>query len=124
MLTFSLPGDTMKKIIAVFLVACLAVPSLLADEQSDAEAAITEAEAVLEEMNSWGFWIGPALATKMEAEKYLEMAKESFDAGKYADALEYAKMALKYTQRAKGLRLWYLLTRSGIYGYTAPMAPM
>lgn len=117
---FCFTGDTMRKLVFVLMAVCLAVPSVVADEQSEAEAAIAEAEAVLEEMNSWGVWIGPALAAKMEAERYLEMAKESFDAGEYADALEYAAMALKYAQRAKGLRLWYLLTRSGIYRYTPP----
>lgn len=121
MSAFCFTGDTMRKMVIVFIAVCLAVPSVVADEQSEAEATITEVEAALEEMNSWGVWIGPALAAKMEAENYLEMAKESFDAGEYADALQYAKMALQYIQRAKGLRLWYLLTRSGIYGYTAPI---
>ena len=119
MSAFCFTGDTMRKMVRVFMIVCLVVPSVLADEQSEAEAAITDVETALEEMNSWGVWVGPALAAKMEAENYLGMAKESFDAGEYADALQYAKIALQYIQRAKGLRLWYLLTRSGIYGYTA-----
>jgi hypothetical protein len=114
----------MKRVVLLLAAVCLAVPATcLADEMSDAEAAIAEAEALVEELNSMGLWIGPALAMKMKAEEYMKMAKESFDAGEYADALMYAEKAMEYAEIAKGLRLWYLLTRSGVYGYTATPTP-
>lgn len=84
--------------------------------QADAECAITEAETMLEELNSVGSWYGPALVLKMEAEKYLEMAKESCDAGEYTAAMNYAEKALEHAKKALGLRAWLLLTRSKLSG--------
>ncbi len=81
-----------------------------ADEKSDAEAAITQAENMLAELNSMGGWVGPALLAKMEAENYLKMAKDAFDAGKYAEAKQYAEKSLKSAEKAAGLRAWSLLT--------------
>jgi hypothetical protein len=111
----------MKKVLLLAAVLCVSLPGLcLADEMADAEAAIQEVEDLLEEMDSWGVWYGPSLAMKMEAEEYLKMAQEAFEAGDYAEAKEHADLALQTAQRAIGLRLWYLLTRSGIYGSTPP----
>ncbi|MGD2248100.1 MAG: hypothetical protein PVF58_06810 [Candidatus Methanofastidiosia archaeon] len=111
----------MKKVLILVAVLCLSVPGLcLADEMADAEAAIKEVEDLLEEMDSWGVWYGPSLAMKMEAEEHLKMAQEAFEAGDYAEAKKHADIALQTARQAIGLRLWYLLTRSGIYGYTSP----
>ncbi|MGC1121645.1 MAG: hypothetical protein WBA22_11185 [Candidatus Methanofastidiosia archaeon] len=98
---------------AIVLVTALCLASLnmcLADEKSDAEAAIQEAEAYLEKLNSQGPWIGPALIMKMEAEKQLEMAKEAFEAGNYSEAIDHAKMVMEYGKKAEGLRLYFLLS--------------
>lgn len=81
-----------------------------ADEKSDAEAAITQAENMLAELNAMSGWVGPALLAKMEAENYLKMAKEAFDAGKYAEAKQYAEKSLEAAERAAGLRAWSMLT--------------
>jgi hypothetical protein len=101
----------MRKIAIILVIAfCLASLNVcLADEKSDAEAAIQEAEAYLEKLNSLGPWIGPALALKMEAEKQLEMAKEAFEADNYSVAIDHAKMAMKYGKKAEGLRFYFLL---------------
>ena len=113
----------MNKKLGVLVVAlCLILPqACLADEKADAEAAIAEAEALLAELNALGPWVGPALTLKMEAEKYLEMAKESFDAGEYSEALQHAKMAIESANGAQGLRAWLLLIRSGLVrGFAVP----
>jgi hypothetical protein len=101
----------MRKVAIVLVIAfCLASLNMcLADEKSDAEAAIQEAEAYLAKLNSLSPWIGPALAMKMEAEKQLQMAKDAFEAGNYSEAMGYAKMAMEYGKKAEGLRLYFLL---------------
>jgi hypothetical protein len=112
----------MKKIYVLVVALCLILPqACLADEKADAEAAIAEAESLLEELNALGPWFGPALSLKMEAEKYLEMAKESFDAGKFSEALQHAEMAMESANGAQGLRAWLLLTRGRLVrGVTVP----
>ena len=110
------------KVILLLAIFSLAMPGLslacpaCSACQADAECAITEAETMLEELNSMGSWYGPALVMKMEAEKYLEMAKESCNAGEYTDAVSYAKKALEHAKKALGLRAWLLLTRSRLSG--------
>ena len=108
----------MNKKLGVLVVAlCLILPqACLADEKADAEAAIAEAETLLEELNAVSPWFGPALTLKTEAEEHLEMAKESFEAEKYSEALEQAKMAIKSAKKARGLRAWLLLSRGGFFG--------
>lgn len=111
----------MKKLLLLVAVLCLSLPGVcLADEMADAEAAIQEVEDLLEDMDSWGVWYGPALEMKMEAEEHLKMAQEAFDNGEYTEAKKHADMAMSAAHQAIGLRFWYLLTRSGIYGYTPP----
>jgi len=108
---FNNASDIMKKKVILILAVFALVPgTCFADEMSDAEAAIAEVESMLEDLNSMGAWFGPALVMKMEVEKYLEMAKESFDAGEYADALQHAEMALESAKKAVGLRAWSLLS--------------
>ena len=108
---FNNTSDIMKKKVILILAVFALVPgTCFADEMSDAEAAIAEVESMLEDLDSMGAWFGPALVMKMKAEEYLEMAKESFDAGEYADALQHAEMALESAKRAVGLRAWSLLT--------------
>ncbi|MBU6996665.1 MAG: hypothetical protein HXS41_07865 [Theionarchaea archaeon] len=112
----------MRKTAIVLITAfCLASLNVcLADEKSDAEAAIQEAEAFLAALNSRSPWIGPALVMKMEAEKYLQMAKEAFEAGDYSAAMDYAKMAMEYGRKAEGLRLYFLsFIYRGMIGGTA-----
>ncbi|MBU7014161.1 MAG: hypothetical protein HXS52_05005 [Theionarchaea archaeon] len=97
---------------AIVLVVALCLASLnvcVADEKSDAEAAVQEAQAYLETLNSHSPWIGPALTMKMEAEKYLQMAKEALEAGNYSEAMDFAKMAMEYGRKAEGLRFYFLL---------------
>ncbi|MBU7043179.1 MAG: hypothetical protein HXS47_06260 [Theionarchaea archaeon] len=100
----------MKKLIAVLVILGLILPTAcVADEMSDAQDAINEAESLLEAMNSMGFWFGPSAALKMEAENHLQMAKEAFEAGNYSEALQHALMALQYGHGAMGLRGWSML---------------
>lgn len=109
-----------RPMLLLAVVCCLILPEVSADEKSEAEAAISEAEAMLDTLGSWGSWIGPALAMKTKAETSLSMAKESFEAGEYTKALEYAEMALQYAKRAKGMRAWLLLPGPGyVVGSTA-----
>jgi hypothetical protein len=111
----------MKKILLVVVILGLIVPGVcLADEMSDAEDAINDAQSMLDSLNSMGFWFGPSAAMKMEAENYLEMAQDAFEAGNYEEALEYAQMALQYAQSALGLRGFSMLPGGGlITGSTA-----
>jgi hypothetical protein len=113
--------DTMKKILLVVVILGLIVPGVcLADEMSDAEDAINDAQSMLDSLNSMGFWFGPSAAMKMEAENHLQMALDAFEAGNYSEALQYAQMALQYAQSALGLRGFSMLPGSGlITGSTA-----
>lgn len=115
-------SDNMKKVLLFVALIGVMVPSVcLADEMSDAQNAINEAESMLGSLNSMGFWFGPSAAMKMEAENQLQMAKDAFDAGNYGEALQYAMMALQYAQSALGLRVWSMLPGAGLLtGYTAP----
>ena len=76
---------------------------------SEAEAAINDAQSMLDTLNSMGFWFGPSAALKMEAENHLQMAKEAFEAGNYSEALQHAMMAMQYAHSALGLRGWSML---------------
>ncbi|MFQ6089254.1 MAG: hypothetical protein ACE5K0_10185 [Candidatus Methanofastidiosia archaeon] len=103
----------MKKRIVLLASFCLIFfETLAADEKSDAEALIVEAEAMVKKLNSLGPWVGPALVMKMEAERHLMLAKETFDAEKYTEAKNHAEMSLKYAEKALGLRAWSLLWRT------------
>lgn len=113
-----------RKVGLLLAVWCLALPqTCLADEMSDAEAAVAEAESMLDMLNSMGSWFGPALIMKTEVENYLEMAKEAFEAGEYADALHYAEMALMQAKKAVGMRAWLLLTRQRCLGGLTTSTP-
>jgi len=100
----------MKKFVLVIAIVGLSLPvTCFADEMSDAQDAINEAESLLQTMNSMGFWFGPSAALKMEAENHLQMAKEAFEEGNYSEALQHAMMAMQYAHSALGLRGWSML---------------
>ena len=112
----------MKKALVFVILLGLTVPGVcLADEMSEAEAAINDAQSMLDTLNSMGFWFGPSAALKMEAENHLQMAQEAFEAGNYSEALQHAQLALQYAQGALGLRGFSMLPGSSLVtGYTAP----
>jgi hypothetical protein len=88
---------------------------------SDAQDAINEAEALLQTLDSMGFWFGPSAAMKMEAENHLKMAQDAFGEGNYSEALQHAMMAMQYAHGALGLRGWSMLPGPQYPpGHTAP----
>jgi hypothetical protein len=113
----------MKKYIAIFVIVGMILPgTCFADEMTDAQNAINEAESMLQTLNSMGFWFGPSAALKMEAENQLQMAQDAFEAGNYSEALQHAMVALQYAHGALGLRGWSLLPGPQYPpGHTAPL---
>ena len=112
----------MKKFVALVIIVGMILPgTCLADEMSDAQNAIYDAESMLGSLNSMGCWFGPSAAMKMEAENHLKMAQDAFEAGNYSEALQHAMMALQFAHSALGLRGWSMLPGPQYpSGHTAP----
>jgi hypothetical protein len=114
-----------KRMCLLLLVFVLTMPQMLvADEKSDAEAAIAKATAMVEKINKLYFCPGPALVMKKEAVRQLQLANDALGAGNFGDALTAANLSFEIANKALGQRAYcYMYKHRRIYIPPPPTPP-